>query len=62
MHVAVDAAGQHQQARHIDDLARRAEVGPECGDPPVLDPDIAGEGVGGRRHRPAADDRVECHR
>ena len=38
-----------------------AKVGAERRDPPVRDADIAGEGVGRRRDRAAADDRVERH-
>jgi hypothetical protein len=29
MHMAVDAAGQHQPARGVDDFRRRAEIGAE---------------------------------
>ena len=61
MHVAVDAAGQHQLAGRVDDLGRVAKIGAERRDDAALDADIAGERVGCGRDRPAADDRVECH-
>ena len=59
MHMAVDAARQHQPACRVHDLRSRAKVGAERRDPPVLDADVAGERVGRRRHRAAADDLVQ---
>src|SRR3954468_17332250 len=61
VHVTVDPAGQHQFARRVDDLARVAEVASERRDFFAADPEIAGEGIGRRRDRSAADDRVKCH-
>ena len=41
MDVAVDAAGQHQQAARIDDVGRIAEIFAERRDPPAADADVA---------------------
>ena len=61
MHVAVDAAGQHQKAGRVDDLAGVADVGSDGGDFAGRNPDIAGKCVGRGRNRAAADDGVERH-
>ncbi len=62
MHMAVDATGQNQHAGRVDDFPRRTEVQAERRDASVSDADVAGEGVGCGRDRPAANDRVEGHR
>ena len=59
--VAVDAAGQHQQAARIDDVGRIAEIFAERRDPPAADADVALKRVGRGCDRAAADDGVERH-
>ena len=59
MHMAVDAAGRHQQALGVDDISRRPEIGAKHGNLAAADADIAGKRVGCGRYRAAADDGVE---
>jgi hypothetical protein len=59
MNVAVDAAGEDELARCIDDLRRLSEVVAKRGDAAVANADVAGEGVGGGHHGSAANDDVE---
>ena len=59
MHVAVDAARQHQPPARVDHLVGRAQVLAERHDPAAADADVAGDRVAGVGHASAADDGVE---
>ena len=59
MHVAVDAARQHQPAARVDHLVGRAQVVAERRDPAAADADVADDGVAGVGDAAAADDGVE---
>lgn len=51
MDMAVDAAGQHELAARIDDLAGSAQRFGQRDDPAVADADIGGERFAGGRDR-----------
>ncbi len=59
MHVAVDAAGQHQQPRSVDRLRGFTKIFAERGDAAVLDSDVAADGAALRRDRSVLDQDIE---
>ena len=61
MHVAVDAARQHQTVCCVDDVVGRPEIMSRRHDASVADGDVASEGIGCGRNRTTADDGVESH-
>ena len=62
MDVAVDAAGEHQEARRVDLGGAARQVVGQGDDAAVLDPDVASADVGRRDDGSAANDEIKVHR